>query len=100
MAKKKAPLKQKEIDKKLKSHPEWSVNKNYTNISRTVKLPNFVAALALAAKITVHAEVLDHHPEIEISYGKLKVKITTHEAKGLTSKDFELAKKIDGMKEG
>ena len=53
--------------------------------------------LAFVAKVAVHAEVMNHHPDIELSYGKVKVKLSTHDAKGLTTLDFELAKRIDGI---
>lgn len=81
----------------MKAHSEWAVNKKHTEISRIFPFPSFIAALAFAAKITVYAEIMQHHPIIEISYGKLKVKITTDEAKGLTNKDFQLAKEIDAL---
>ena len=41
------------------------------------------------------AEAAFHHPDIELSYASLKVKLKTHSAKGVTNKDFELAKKIE-----
>ncbi len=96
--KKKPQFKKKDIDKKLKELPEWKVNPKYTMISKTFTLPNFVSGLAFMAKIAVHAEVLGHHPDIELSYSTVKVKLTTHDADGLTKKDFELAKRIDGLK--
>jgi 4a-hydroxytetrahydrobiopterin dehydratase len=98
MARATKPFKAKDVDKHLKKLSEWQTNKTKTQIQRTIEVSSFVAALALLAKITVYAEVLQHHPDIELSYGKLKIKITTHEAKGLTKADFELAKKIDEIR--
>ena len=43
------------------------------------------------------AEVAFHHPDIELSYASLKVKLRTHSANGVTNKDFELARKIEQM---
>jgi 4a-hydroxytetrahydrobiopterin dehydratase len=98
MSQSRAKLKNSEIAKKLKHATEWTLNAKYTEISRTFDVTSFVHGLALAARIAVHAEVMNHHPVLELSYGKVKVKLTTHDAKGLTNADFELAKKIDALK--
>lgn len=75
----------------------WELNKNETQISKLFEFPTFISALAFVAKITVHAEVLQHHPDIELSYGKVKVKLTTHSVDALTKHDFALAERIDGI---
>ena len=90
-------LKTKEITKYLKEFSGWTVNKAETQISKTFTFPNFVTALAFCAKIAVHAEVIGLHPNIDLAYGKVDVKLTTREIKGLTKLDFELAKRIDGL---
>jgi len=92
------PLTKKDIEKNLKSFSGWTVSKNETLLSKTFEFPNFVTALAFCAKIAVHAEVIGHHPDLELSYGKVKVKLTTHEIKGLSKLDFDLAKRIEGLK--
>ena len=79
----------------MKQIPEWSVNSAGTQISRTFVMGSFVSGLAFVAKIAVHAEVLEHHPDIELTYSRVKVKLSTHDAKGLTALDFDLAKRID-----
>ncbi len=88
----------KDIDKKLKALSEWQLNKKKTELSKTFLFPSFINGLAFIAKVTVHAEILNHHPVVELSYGKVKITLTTHDAKGLTHSDFELAKKIDGLR--
>jgi len=98
MARAPKALTQKEVTKRMRTlAEEWQVNKRCTEISRTFSLATFVTALAFVAKITVHAEILGHHPDIELSYGKVKVKLKTHDVKGLTTKDFGLAKRIDKL---
>lgn len=87
-----------DIDKKLKAISAWELNKKKTELSKTFEFPSFITGLAFIAKVTVHAEVMEHHPVIELSYGKVKVKLTTHDAKGLTTADFELARKIDNLR--
>lgn len=88
-------LTQKQREKSHKALSEWVLNKKETQLTKTFNVPSFISGLAFAAKITVNAEVMQHHPTIELSYGKVKVTLTTHDAKGLTRLDFELAKKID-----
>jgi len=97
MARKKSPLKEKDVKKKLAAISGWAPNKRHTELSKTFAFPSFITGLAFVAKITVHAEVINHHPDIELSYGKVKVKLSTHEVKGLTGKDFELAERIDRL---
>jgi 4a-hydroxytetrahydrobiopterin dehydratase len=87
----------KEVEKHLKTLSGWKVNPKYTSLTKSFSFSTFVAGLAFSAKITVHAEVLEHHPEITLTYGNVKVTLTTHDAKGLTKKDFELASRIDGL---
>lgn len=91
-------LNSKDIVKKLKTISEWSTNAKETELSKTFLFTNFVNGLAFVAKVTVHAEILNHHPDIELSYGKVKIILSTHDVKGLSNVDFELAKKIDSIK--
>jgi len=88
---------QKDVEKGLKKLSEWVPNKKHTAITKTYAFPNFIAALAFLAKVTVHAEVMDHHPEVELKYGELTIKLSTDSVKGLTKSDFELASRIDGL---
>lgn len=88
----------KEIGKKLQAISDWQVNKKGTELAKTFNVKNFVVGLAFIAKVTVYAEIMEHHPDIELSYGKVKVKLKTHDVGGLTKLDFDLAKKIDGVR--
>ncbi len=87
-----------DIKKRLKKLPEWSVNTKETELSRSFTFRDFIHGLAFIAKISVHAEILGHHPDIELSFSKVKVKLSTHDVKGLTKVDFELAQRIDDLK--
>ena len=91
-------LKDTEIKSKFLKISEWNLNTKQTELSRTFEFSSFVNGLAFVAKIAVHAEIMGHHPDIELTYVKVKVKLTTHDVKGLTNADFELAKKIDGLR--
>jgi len=87
----------KDVEKHLRELSEWKPNAKHTQISKSFPFPSFISALAFVAKISVHAEVLNHHPTIELSYGNVKVTLTTHDAKGLTKSDFELARRVEGL---
>lgn len=91
-------LSPKEIEKKYKAISEWQLNKKGTELSKTFSIESFIKGLAFIAKIAVHAEIMQHHPDVVLTYSKVKVTLTTHDVKGLTQKDFDLAKRIDNLK--
>ncbi len=97
-ATKKTCLSEKEAKRSLKSLPDWKPNAKYTAITKTIATPNFISGLAFVAKITVFAEIMEHHPDVELAYTRVKLTLSTHDAKGLTKKDIDLAKKIDSLK--
>lgn len=97
MKKKTVLLSKREIKSVLKKYSEWSVNSKETQFYRTFKFRDYIQALVFIARTSVHAEVLQHHPDIEFSYGKVKVILTTHELKGLTKLDIALLERIDKL---
>jgi 4a-hydroxytetrahydrobiopterin dehydratase len=92
-------LTQKEVEKNLVRINAWMTNKKATELSKYFKTDSFLDGLALIAKIAVHAELMNHHPEILLSYDQVIVRLSTHDVKGLTKLDFELAKRIDAIRE-
>lgn len=58
---------------------------------------NFRQALEFVNKVGEIAEKHNHHPDITISYNKVRLTLTTHFEHGLTSKDFEVAEEIDKL---
>jgi 4a-hydroxytetrahydrobiopterin dehydratase len=78
------------------SHLEgWTVEGKKLHVTR--KFKDFVEAIAFVNKIVEPAEATGHHPDLEISYNKVQVSLTTYDAGGLTSKDFELARIISTL---
>ena len=75
--------------------PDWQLEE--TLINREFKFADFVTALDFVNKIGELAEEEGHHPDIFLSWGKVKVSLTTHAAKGLTENDFVVAAKIDQL---
>ncbi len=58
---------------------------------RTFTFPDFSAALAFAVRVGMAAEKRDHHPDLTIGWGRVRVLWTTHDAGGVTELDLELA---------
>ncbi|MGH2705714.1 MAG: 4a-hydroxytetrahydrobiopterin dehydratase [Actinomycetota bacterium] len=79
--------------------PSWSREAN-RSIERTFRFRNFLDPFGLATRIALVAESEGHHPDFEIAWGRLRVFLTTHAAKGLTDNDFIMAAKIDQVAAG
>jgi 4a-hydroxytetrahydrobiopterin dehydratase len=63
-------------------------------IRRTFAFASFGESLAFVNRVAGLAEAADHHPDIDIRYSKVTLALSTHDAGGLTAKDFELAAQI------
>ncbi len=83
-----------EIQKSLKTLNGWT--RDGDAIERKLVFDSFLDAIAFINRIATHAENADHHPEIFNVYNKVDLRLTTHDAGGLTAKDFALAAEIDG----
>jgi 4a-hydroxytetrahydrobiopterin dehydratase len=66
-------------------------------IEREFTSKSFNAAFGLATRVALLAENQGHHPDIEVGWGRLVVRLTTHAIKGLSRNDFVMAAKIDRM---
>lgn len=65
-------------------------------IRRVYRFAGFREALAFVNRVGALAEAAGHHPDIDIRYNTVTLALTTHDAGGLTTKDFDLARAIDG----
>jgi 4a-hydroxytetrahydrobiopterin dehydratase len=90
---KSSPLMEVEVSTRLAAVPKWKEVGN--EIVRTFEFRDFKAALAFVNKVGDLAETAGHHPDIDIRWNKVKLALTTHDAGGLTGKDFDLAAQID-----
>ena len=88
-------LSEAEIQAELAGVPEWSELNGA--IQRTVQFPDFVAAMKFVDHVAQAAEKDQHHPDILIRYNKVTLTLSTHDAGGITAKDFALAKKADAL---
>lgn len=79
----------------LATLPEWRVAEDGKAITRQYVFKGFKAAFAFMTKVAAEAEAMNHHPEWTNVYNKVDVRLTTHDAGGLTRRDMELARAMD-----
>jgi 4a-hydroxytetrahydrobiopterin dehydratase len=91
-----AKLTPNEIKQALRSVSGWK--KQGKAIRRTYQFKDFPGAIRFVNAIARAAEKAWHHPDIDIRWNKVTLALTTHDAGGLTGKDFELARWFDGLK--
>jgi 4a-hydroxytetrahydrobiopterin dehydratase len=75
--------------------PRWRLDASGHALERTYDFADFKAAFAFMTLAATHAERLGHHPEWENVYGRVRVRLTTHDASGLTQLDVSLALAMD-----
>ncbi len=90
------PLTREQAEDYLKRTPDWTIVED-KKIERVFKFKNFIQAMDFANKIAEIAESENHHPDLHISWGKVRVEISTHAIGGLSINDFILAAKIDKL---
>ena len=79
----------------LATVPDWK--KKGATIARTYQFKDFPAAIKFVHAVAGLAEQAWHHPDIDIRWNKVTLALTTHDAGGLTEKDFALARKFDAL---
>lgn len=85
----------KEIYDRLSELNGWEMHGQ--EIVKEFEFANFREAMEFAQKVGEEAERENHHPDININYSKVTLKLTTHDAGGLTYKDFKLARIIEQL---
>jgi 4a-hydroxytetrahydrobiopterin dehydratase len=81
-----------EIRQKLANFPDWMTSGQF--ISKTYKFKDFIQAVEFINRLVAPAEKAGHHPDIQISYNQVTIHLSTHDAGGITQKDFDLAAEI------
>ena len=84
-----------EILEKLKDLPGWELRDGW--IRRSFKTPGWPHTLMLVNAIGYRAEAGFHHPDLNVGWASVVVKLQTHSAGGVTDKDFALATDIEGL---
>lgn len=88
-------LSESQVSALLKKAREWSLVGD--SIQRTYLFPNFVSSMKFVDQVAEAAEAAQHHPDILIRYSKVTLTLSTHDAGGITSKDFGLASTCDEL---
>lgn len=77
--------------------PDWRLTDNGGAISRSFKFRNFVEAFGFMSRVALLAERANHHPEWSNVYNRVEIRLTTHDAGGLSARDIALAQAIGAL---
>jgi 4a-hydroxytetrahydrobiopterin dehydratase len=89
-------LKPDQVKVHLAKVKDWKLRGN--KLSRLYVFEDFMQSLRFINQIARLAEAMNHHPDIDVRYNKVKLTLTTHDEGGLTMKDFRLAGKINRVR--
>jgi 4a-hydroxytetrahydrobiopterin dehydratase len=84
-----------EAASRLGALPDWQIEDG--KLTRTFSFKDFLAALAFVNRVGERAEQAGHHPDIDIRFNQVRLSLATHDAGGLTGKDFDLAAAADKL---
>lgn len=82
-----------DIVSRLGAAPGWAREGNW--IRKEFRFGSFADAVGFVNRVARVADDMDHHPDIDIRYDRVRLLTSTHSAGGLTELDFELARRID-----
>jgi 4a-hydroxytetrahydrobiopterin dehydratase len=88
-------LSETEIANQLANLSGWTLAGK--EIQSVRKFKDFVEAIGFVNQVVAPAEAAGHHPDLAISWNKVTITLTSHDAGGLTQKDFDLAKILTGL---
>lgn len=88
-------LSPREIHSALATVPGWSRRRQA--LQRTFEFRDFVTAIRFVNAVARAAEKAGHHPDLDIRWNRVTLTLTTHDAGGLTARDFELARRCDAI---
>jgi 4a-hydroxytetrahydrobiopterin dehydratase len=84
------------IDAWIATHPGWD-RVHEKALAREFKFKDFAGALAFVVKLGAAAEKKNHHPDLELGWGRAKATWSTHDAGGVTQLDLEMAETTDAL---
>jgi 4a-hydroxytetrahydrobiopterin dehydratase len=90
-------LKGKEIEDLLSQIAQWQAVDEH-HLTKTFRFADFARALAFVNEVAAIAEAEGHHPDVYLTWGRVRIDVWTHKIDGLTESDFVLAAKIDEVK--
>lgn len=89
---------QQEIDTALSDLPGWTIQDE--KLHRELKFKDFAEAFGFMSRVALVAEHKEHHPEWSNVWNQVIIDLTTHDAGGISEKDFELAATINSFVDG
>ncbi|HYV98180.1 MAG TPA: 4a-hydroxytetrahydrobiopterin dehydratase [Gemmatimonadaceae bacterium] len=84
-----------EVQRELATLAGWARKRD--EIVKTFAFKGFPDAIDFVQKLVAPAEAMNHHPDLDIRYNKVTVRLSTHDKGGITEKDIELARKAESM---
>ncbi|MCK5401896.1 MAG: 4a-hydroxytetrahydrobiopterin dehydratase [Flavobacteriaceae bacterium] len=90
-------LSESDIEKRLLRFPDWEYHENA--IHTEFEFDNFKDCFSAMSRIAFECEALNHHPNWTNVYNRLNISLSTHDANGITEKDFKLAEAIETIVE-
>ena len=75
----------------------WTLDDSGKALVRTVKFKDFSAAFGFLTRVALHAEKVDHHPEFTSVWNRVDFRLTSHDAGGVTERDYQLAAAINAL---
>jgi 4a-hydroxytetrahydrobiopterin dehydratase len=88
-------LSQAEVTAHLSTRPDWQIETG--ELARTFQFETFRDAVAFVNRVADLAEEAGHHPDIDIRYNRVRLALISHDAGGLTTKDFAVAAGADKL---
>ena len=87
------PLTPEQIQERLITHPSWRLEEVW--LARDLQFADFTAAWQFMSHVADCAEQQDHHPNWYNVYSTVQIRLSSHDANGITERDFALVKSID-----
>ena len=84
-----------QLDSFIEKNPSWIIDNK--TIKKEFKFENFIEAFGFMSKVALLSEKIDHHPDWQNIYNKVKINLTTHDKGGITKNDLNLAESIDKL---
>ena len=88
-------LEQTQLDYFAEKNPSWMIDNK--SIKKEFEFDNFIDAFGFISKVALLSEKMDHHPDWQNTYNKVKINLTTHDKGGITTNDIKLAESIDKL---
>ncbi|MEQ7874788.1 4a-hydroxytetrahydrobiopterin dehydratase [Sphingomonas sp. ASV193] len=76
---------------------DWRTSDDGKALEKTLRFADFGAAFGFLARVALHAEKVDHHPEFTSAWNRVDLRLTSHDADGITDRDHALARAIDAI---